>query len=177
MLEKQAAEGFSSTVSAFVCVHQGVEAEMLKKKISEPAPLLLLLTIILIGHRSLQIPARWNYFSIWYIKQESLAERGCRGGGGGRWRGRLKYWRGDKLETFNGCAVSEIWRAPGRGWSVDEDEANQEWKGWRALELPQPPWCLLARSLLRCLLIVKLHCKSFPALTAALRSDHVQYAL
>lgn len=31
-----------------------------------------------------QIPARWNYFSTWYIKQESLAERGCGGGGGGR---------------------------------------------------------------------------------------------
>lgn len=35
----------------------------------------------------------------------------------------------------------------------------------------------LAGWLLRCLLTVKLHCKSSPALTAALRSHHVQYAL
>lgn len=34
------------------------------------------------------------------------------------WRGRLEFCRGDKLQTFSGCTLSEFWRAPKRVWSV-----------------------------------------------------------
>lgn len=95
MLEKQAAKGPFFKCNCIVCSQwKSLFIKKLSRKcltmqtlISDPTPLLFQQNTVLIGHQSAgktsQIPARWNYFPIWCIKQESLAGNGGGGGGGG----------------------------------------------------------------------------------------------
>lgn len=128
MLEKQGDKGPFSKCNGIVCSQwKSLFIKMLSQKclkmqtlISEPTPLLFQQNIVLIGHQSAgktsQIPARWNYFPFWYIKQESLAGNGGGGGGpeGEDWNTAVET----NCRAFSGCTLSLFWRAPERVWSV-----------------------------------------------------------
>lgn len=116
MLEKQAAEGFSSTASAaFVRVHRGVEAEKLKKANSDFRACSSFTPTNYHFNRPPEPPNSSKMKLFFHLVHKAgelgrkrMWRRRRRRGGVLKGKIEIPYWRGDKPETFNGCAVAEF---------------------------------------------------------------------